>query len=626
MVGLRGAGWLEQGELAVYDQFVRRAERQPTSVALVLITEDDLREQGHWPLSDRVLAEAILAVSAAGARAIGFDLYRDLPVSPGTEMFQRVLRDEPRLVAVRKFGDLAAEGIAGPPVLEGTDRVGFNDLLRDPDDSVRRALLFQDDGKSEVQTSFALRLALIALAEEGVTPAPDPQVPEWMRLGAATFEPLAGDAGGYVRADAAGYQYLLDFRATPFPRYRLGDLLRGKVDASRLRDRVVLIGAKVRSLPDLFSTPIGVLAGVEVHAHGVDQVLRAARGAVRPIGALAEWQELAAVGLLAVLGAALGLGVGRGSLGGAVAVVALALGGVAALWVAGLLAHRADRFAPVVAPALAWVSGVGLTNAWASGRERAQRAQLMRVFERSVSAEVAEEIWVHRDELFAEGRLRPRRVLATLLFVDMKGYTGRSEKMDPEQAMDWVNEFMQGMARQVEAHGGFVDDYFGDGLKADFGVPVPRRNQQEVVEDARNAVRCSLAMAQELSRVNERYRARGLPEVGMRVGIHSGPVVAGSLGSADRIKYTVVGDVVVTAQRLEATDAVPHDFDRTPCRILVSEATLRLAGGGFETEALGTIDLKGKQQGVAVHRLWGPLPGGEALHRQRPRARPDSEA
>ena len=140
--------------------------------------------------------------------------------------------------------------------------------------------------------------------------------------------------------------------------------------------------------------------------------------------------------------------------------------------------------------------------------------QLMRIFARHVSSDVAEEIWQKRDEFLAEGRPRPQRLMATILFVDLRGYTARAETMDPAALMDWVGEFMERMAHEISLHGGVVDDYFGDGIKADFGIPVPRREEKEVDQDARSAVEAALAMASALGELNAGYRRRGLPECG----------------------------------------------------------------------------------------------------------------
>ena len=114
-------------------------------------------------------------------------------------------------------------------------------------------------------------------------------------------------------------------------------------------------------------------------------------------------------------------------------------------------------------------------------------------------------------------------------------------------------------------------------------------------------------MADSLERLNTRYRERDLPIVQLRIGIHTGTVVAGSLGSAARLKYTVVGASVVVAQRLEALEDVAHDFDTAPCRILISGETAQKLGDAFRLEPLGPRTLKGRDEPVAVFRVLGSV-------------------
>jgi adenylate cyclase len=615
VLALASAGLLEPLELALYDHYLRRvqpAPAEPSRLLLVEIDEQDIRLQGHWPISDRTLADALRALQAGGPEAIGLDLYRDLPVAPGVDAFARVLREEPRIVAVRKFGALDAEGIAGPEALEGSGRTGFNDLLLDRDGVVRRALLYQDDGSGEVEPSFALVLALRALAGSGVRAEPDARRPEWLRLGATTLRPLAARDGGYARLDDSGYQLLLDHARAPrgFESVSLRALLSGELGPERLRGRVVILGSNAKSLPDSFRAPGGALVpGLELHAHAVDMLLRFADGVSRPLRVLPGWLEAALVLAVSLAGRALGLGAPGRPVLGTGALVAAVAGGSGALWLAGALAFRAGVWAPMAAPALAWLGAVGVVTSWVARRERSERQQMMRLFARHVSAAVADQIWRHRGEFLAAGRPRPQRLVATVLFADLRGYTAHAEKMDPEQLMAWSNEFMDQMARNVDAHGGIVDDYFGDGIKACFGVPIPRGTAEEIAADARHAAACACAMARELPRLNESLRRRGLPACAAKIGLHTGPAVAGSVGEADRMKYTVVGDVAVTAQRLESTREVAHDFEAQPCRILLSEATRSLVAGAFRTEPVGHIALEGREEPIAAHRLLGPLPG-----------------
>jgi adenylate cyclase len=164
------------------------------------------------------------------------------------------------------------------------------------------------------------------------------------------------------------------------------------------------------------------------------------------------------------------------------------------------------------------------------------------------------------------------------------------------------------MTRLIMEHGGVIDDYAGDGIKANFGVPLPRKNDDEVRSDAVNAISCALAMEKEMHRLNSLWSEKGLPAMGTRVGIFTGTVVAGLLGSAKRLKYTTVGDTVNIAARLETFDKeVGKD---SVCRILIGESTLRCLDSQFRTERIGEVNLKGKDETITVHRVLGEATSG----------------
>jgi adenylate cyclase len=152
-----------------------------------------------------------------------------------------------------------------------------------------------------------------------------------------------------------------------------------------------------------------------------------------------------------------------------------------------------------------------------------------------------------------------------------------------------------------------VRQYAGDAIVVAFGVPAPRKTEAEIAQDAVNAVSCALAMGETLRDLNARWRAEGLPTSGMRVGIFTGAVVGGILGSAERSEYLVVGDAVNTAARLESLDKdlFAPDPNAHPCRILIGDTTLAYLGSQFETEYVANLALKGKQQKVDIYRVIG---------------------
>src|SRR5207253_2766600 len=138
-----------------------------------------------------------------------------------------------------------------------------------------------------------------------------------------------------------------------------------------------------------------------------------------------------------------------------------------------------------------------------------------------------------------------------------------------------------------------------------FGVPIPRTTQAEIREDAANAARCALAMEQEMVRLNRLMENKGQAPLRMRIGIYTGPVVAGSLGSTERLKYTTVGDTVNIASRLESFEkelALPHQQSNA-CRILVGESTLQYLENDYELFKVGELSLKGKEEKISAYHL-----------------------
>lgn len=262
---------------------------------------------------------------------------------------------------------------------------------------------------------------------------------------------------------------------------------------------------------------------------------------------------------------------------------------------------------PLVPPAIAWFIAAAVITAYISNKERLERAFLMQLFSKHVSREVAEVIWKERDQFLDGGRPRSQKLISTVLFTDLEGFTTLSEKMDPQALIDWLNTYLESMAQLVMGHGGIVDEYAGDGLKADFGVPLPRTTETEISQDAVNAVNCALAMEKELKRLNTFWQERNLPTVNMRVGIFTGPVVAGSLGSTQRLKYTTIGDTVNIASRLErfGKDLIGYDFTNSPCHIVIGESTLRYLSNHFRTEKVGEVILKGKVEKITAYYLIG---------------------
>lgn len=610
VAALRHWGVLQPPELAAYDTLLRLRAELPAPqprVVQVGVTEDDIVRFG-WPLSDAILARLVAALDAGKARAIGIDVYRPDPVTPGSAELDAALRATPSVVWTTRFGDGSWTGIPAPAALEGSARTGFSDLVPDGGGIVRRALLYLDDGKV-TETAFAARLAFLYLARQGIAPRPDPSDRDLLRLGGVTLRPLAPYTGAYAEADTRGYQILIEFRHGGMLRtVSLGDLLDGKAPADFFADRIVVVGVTSDSVKDFVATPLDTDFGADrssfgVTLHGVvaAQLLEHALDGLLPTTALPGAAELVLIALWTLAGAALG----------AWLRAPLALLGALA---AGLLVTAAIAYAgflwawwlPAVPAALGWSAAAGLASLLTYREERAQRRALMRLFSIHVSPAIAAEMWRRRREFAADGRPLPTRLTATVLFSDIVGFTAIAERLAPETLERWLNRYMGAMTERLSAAGGVIEKFAGDGITAMFGVPVPRKSEDEIAADAQAAARCALALADALARVNAGYRDAGLPEVRMGIGISTGELIAGSVGSANRLQYAVIGDPANTAARLVdvAKEALGAD-PRAACRIVVGDATRRLLSGGFRLEALGDLSVKGKVLRVACHLLLG---------------------
>ena len=606
LVGVRRNGNLEFLELPAYDWFVRllpASSTQDDRITLVLVSEKDILSIGRWPLTDEVLAQTLTTLLRGKPRAIGLDIFRDIPVPPGTEILNTVLSQNPNIIVTMKFGD---GGVRPPPVLEGTEQVSFNDILVDPGGVVRRGLLFLDDGDS-VAHSFALRLALLYLKTQGIVPQPDERNPQHLRLGKVSFRPFEENDGGYVKADARGYQFLLDYQgpATHFRSCSLADLLSGKVPPGAFSDKIVLIGVTAQSVKDFFFTPYSrgfseeqQVPGVILHGLMISQFLRAGMEGVQPLATLTEKQEMLWILLCCLLGGILGLrahSAWRFSL--------LSFAGVLLIGLSAYSAFLYRWWIPFAPPALAFVLSAALVTAYLTSLERKQRSLLMQIFSKHVSKEVAESLWRQREQFLRNGRPRSQKLVMTAFFSDLRGFTTVSEKMDPQDLMDWLNIYMEKMTGIIMAHGGIIDDFAGDGIKANFGLPLPEQDESVIRRDALSAVRSALDMEKAMHQLNAHWREKGLPEVGMRIGIYTGPAVAGALGGLQRMKYTTVGDTINIASRLESYD---KDLGKEAlCRVLIGESTLGYLGPGFRTERIGEVSLKGKEEKITIYRVLG---------------------
>lgn len=591
-------------ELRAFDRllFLHPAISIDNRIVLINETEEDIRRFGH-PLSDLLLANALRALEKAGPRVVGVDKYRDKSVAPGTDQLNAVLEQYQNIVWIYLVGDARENFVHPPPVLANQlERIGFNDVLNDPDGVTRRGLLSMDFDDKPAYYSFSLLLALRYLADENIRAQADSKGS--LSLNGISLPRMTPRFGAYKdnNIDFRGYQIILDYPGlpTPFKVFKLADLLDGRIAKDVLRDKIVLIGSTAISGNDFRLLPGEIRGfGIDYHAYLTSQLLNAATRHRAPLADWPEYAEYAWMLTWCITGALLGLRRGRLRY-----LLALIAGECLLLLLCDYVFFIVGWWIPVVTPLFGWASALGLSVLYFSVRARLERYQIMRLFACHVSPEVATKLWEAREQFLNEGRVRPDVLTATVLFTDICNFTTVAENMEPLILMEWLNEYMDEMSRIVIGHGGVINKYIGDAIMAIFGVPVKRETDDEIASDARRAVQCALRFNSHLVKLNRHWQTQGLPAITMRVGIYTGLLVAGSFGGGGRMEYTVLGDTVNIASRLESFDkTISPPNSENPCRILIGESTFNYIRDHFRTQIVGECQLKGKNKPISIYEI-----------------------
>lgn len=562
--------------LIVTDGLDRAAwDRVASALADAPASDDFLVVRAATRTEDWRLAHAVMRLDSAGARAVGVAADLSTPVAPGGTL--------PDLLTVSPHAVLGVTPVAGsvawPWFLADGDReraaaggrLGVSDLTRDPDGVVRVAT-----------ASVALPREFADLLATALVPS-----------AATSTPPVLRRRIRYASTARAWY----GMHSVP-----IDTVLGLPLDALRARvaGRTILLGIDDgSSIP----TSVGAMPALAIVAHDVNDRAGIRRGAHRIIVDAGWWLSLAWVCAWIVLAS---------SLAAAAAVrlaPVIALGGVLLLVALVLwLADARGTWLPLGTTLVAWcasIGGVGVTWFWQS-RRRQHLTTLL--FSRFVTPALADEAWSARHLYLQGGRPTPMQLPVTVLFVDLRGFTRFSEAHSADEVMQLLTTVTAACATDITAHGGLVDDFAGDGIKADFGVPVPRAASSMIALDARNAVRCAQALARTIARlVPDTIGSHGTLA---RIGVHSGTGVAGTIGGASRLKYTVVGDVVNVAARLQsidlADDVAEASLSHSPsqCRIVISHDTMTLLAGLTPPATdLGMVTLAGRTQPVHAYRL-----------------------
>ena len=645
--GLFPTGPLETAELKTYD-WRTRAPAAPTPappISLVEINDTSIRDlepfAGRWPWPRVVLSSVIDYLNRAPAKVIAIDLL--IPERDSREGFKYgestwsgKESDAALVGAVKQAGnvvflaDAVYEGAVGAEqankgadwraqpyrlgprieerrvvvapfqeLADATRALGHNFLALDPDGPARRMVPFIRNGDRYLP-SLGVAAALVAA---GVQPADVVLEQQAIRIRDRSM-PLVPIRVRNVEDPSRSHDQLttmVNYRASvaagsnarPYPSYEVRHLLLSEeqlqagmapmIDPAVFRNKVVFIGVTGSGLMDVFNTPFGdvKVPGIQLHASLADSILsnRFIRPAPNAVRVVTTVLGAIVVGLLtAVLPLVWALAAATALVGGWIWYTLHAFRG--GLWI--------NLAQPVGAMGLALFAGTAYQY-FVEGR---QKRLVKRLFGRYVSKDVFQQLMTHPELAELGGKRREM----TVLFSDIRGFTSVTERGDPEELVGQLNEYFSRMVEIVFRHHGTVDKFVGDMVMALFGAPL------DDPDHAEHSVQAALDMIRELGELNKEWGARGMAQLDIGIGINSGDMIAGNIGSSSIMSYTVIGDNVNLGSRLESLNK------QYKTRIIMSDATRIRLTSPYDTHPLGDVVVKGKTRPVAIYEIKAPAP------------------
>ena len=583
-------GYFLGAQLSLQNKFYDFESASP-EIVIVAIDEKTLQPENLGPLQNwkrETYAKALDLINEKGAAAIGIDVtFPDASVHgiPDDETFAEALKKYPNTVlAARTFYE-SGHALAEWPnetLMKSEPKVGWINVNLDEDGFVRKIPLFNAT-KEKITEAFSLEVARLYLKAE--------QESTQVKNGFYDFSPEIHIPAITLR-DAAtkkdSHFMYVNYFAEPggFTEISLSDLLGGRLvdhkgEAVDLRDKIVLIGPTAIDLQDYYLSPVsrGVkMPGVEVHANNIQTILT---------GKFLRDQSLLSL-RLTLLGILIFnlLVFSLLRVRFAIPLFALELLGIV---VAGIVAYENLVFLNVIYPLIAMILSFMGTFILRFILEQGERKFVEKAFGQYVNPDLLDQILKNPALL----KLGGDRCEVSVLFSDIAGFTSISEKMEPEPLVSFLNRYLSEMTGIILGQQGTLDKYEGDAIMAFWGAPIPQ------TDHARRACLTALEQQKQLEKLRGEWEKQGLPPFHVRIGVNSGPVIAGNMGSESRFDYTVMGDNVNLASRLEGVNK------QYGTEIMISENTLALLGDEFVVRELDYIRVKGKEKPVKVFELLG---------------------
>ncbi|MBC7083788.1 MAG: adenylate/guanylate cyclase domain-containing protein [Firmicutes bacterium] len=585
---LYGTGPGERVGLAAYDLCHRVAHgpRPTPHIVIVAIDDQSLARLGRWPWPRSYHARLVEILTREKAKAIGFDIM--MPDDSGDPEADDALARAAAASGLVVF-PFHAEGKVLPrgarvfyaagarkppyPALERAAATGSVIAVPDVDGILRRHVpVIMDGGRPRYSLDVEIVRVFLGLPLSEVSLATGE-----LRVGPVSI-PMDSTGRVLVRY-SSGSPGGLRYKTLPY--YRV---LRGEFPPGEFEGKIVLVGVTAQGLHDFYFTPLATagnpIPGVEIHANTVQALLDGllVREPLKPYAGV----------LFVVLSVVLVVAFQR--LRPQVASAAALAMAICVAWLSVLLFARVNVWVdpmPLMA-ILALVLGHHLAVAYA--RTEAERARIRTTLGRYLSPAVVDEILRDRSEVALGGR----RLDVTVMFADIRGFTSFAEKEDPVRVVDVLNAHLSMMVEAIFREGGMLDKFTGDGVMAVFGAPVPQ--EDHAIRAARAAVAISKACSRAAEAAEPAGAARGSDvRLSVGVGMASGEVVVGNIGTLARMDYTAVGDTANLAARLEGM--------AQPGQVLVCGRTYQAIRGAVDARRVGSVEIRGRSAPVDVYEL-----------------------
>lgn len=568
----------ERLDYAARDTMMRlRGVRPADDIVIVAIDDFSFNWTGYrWPWPHAYFAQLEEAIAAGHPAVIGLDVFflePDADPQGDAALAAAVEAAPPTVNVLQIFSDQYSQTLQQPiPILRDKfAALGITKVAID-DDAVVRGIQPYERYGDRIYYNWAFQVAALyqGIPLEG-------QVTQFQLHFGQDAIPLHQG------------RMLIDFRgpANTFPTYSAAQVVQGDIlaqDPDAFRDKIVLVGATTATLQDVYPTPFSAsqrTPGVEIVANAIQTILDHTYLKTPP-----PWVNLLIILFMAVLAS------GLLKLNSPMRMLGLmALGIVLYVGFTYLLFVRYYLYLPIFTPALMLFLGVILPAIEQAVTQELEKRRVRALFTRFIAPEMVEQLLKTSDMAHLN-----KRAELTILFSDIRGFTTLSEKLTPEAVVALLNPYLETMTAIIHQHGGTVDKYEGDAIVAFFGEPIP------YADHARRAVAAAIEMHHALDELRSRWQAEGrLPDHPFQagIGLNTGPVFVGLLGSEQRLNYTIIGDNANLAARIQDLTKIY----KWP--LLISESTRQAAGDEFLTEYVDTVTVKGKSQPVAIYRVIG---------------------